>query len=263
MIRRDRSTSSGGGIIVYIKKSILVKSIIIDEFFETISFIFQLTNKFQISVIACYRPESKFYSELDFFNHLLSKLKKLEKMSDDVFIVGDLNNNILVNSDNSLINFCSVNGCVNTITKGTRINPTTKFSTLLDVILCKCNQFFIRSDVFHMPCSDHAVIISVFDHSVVQNKPSNINSRCFNDKKILSLKQIVLSVLSISNFDRFSDVNSRWCAIKALINSCINIAAPLKNMHVKTKNLVSRFDKDLVNLSKKRNRLCNNYITSY
>jgi hypothetical protein len=81
-------------------------------------------------------------------------------MSDDVFIVGDLNNDILVNSDNSLIHFCSVNVFVNTITKGTRINPTIKFSTLLDVILSKCNQFFIRSDVFHMPCSDHAVIIS-------------------------------------------------------------------------------------------------------
>ena len=51
MIRRDRSTSSGGGIIAYKRKSILVKSIIIDEFFETISFIFQLPNKFQISVI--------------------------------------------------------------------------------------------------------------------------------------------------------------------------------------------------------------------
>ena len=97
-------------------------------------------------------------------------------MSDDVFIVGDLNKDMLVNSDNSLLNFCSVNGFVNTITKGTRINPTTKFSTLLDVILCKCNQFFIRSDVFHMPCSDHALIISVFDHSVVLNKPSHINS---------------------------------------------------------------------------------------
>jgi hypothetical protein len=80
MIRRDRSTSSGGGIIVYIKKSILVKSIIIDEFFETISFIFQLPNKFQISVIARYRPESKLYSELDFLNHLSSKLKKCRMM---------------------------------------------------------------------------------------------------------------------------------------------------------------------------------------
>ena len=97
---------------------------------------------------------------------------------------------------------------------------------------------------------------------IVQNNPSNINSRCFNDKKILSLKQIFLSVLSIYNFDRFTDVNSRWCAIKALINSCINIAAPLKNMHVKTKNLVPWFDKDLVNLSKKRNRQYNKSILS-
>jgi ABC-type phosphate transport system ATPase subunit len=105
MIRRDRSTSSGGGIIVYIKKSILVKSIIIDEFFETISFIFQLPNKFYMSVFSCYRTESTLYCELNFFYHLSSKLIKLLKMSDDVVIVGDLNNVHLLNSGNSLTTF--------------------------------------------------------------------------------------------------------------------------------------------------------------
>jgi hypothetical protein len=51
-------------------------------------------------------------------------------------------------------------------------------------------------------------------------------------------------------------------AIKALLISCINIAAPIKNMQVKTKNLVPWFDKDLVILSKKRNRLYNKAISS-
>jgi hypothetical protein len=67
MIRRDRTISSGGGIIVYIKKSIQVKSIIIDEAFETISFVFQLQNKFQISVISCYRPESLIFEYYEKF----------------------------------------------------------------------------------------------------------------------------------------------------------------------------------------------------
>lgn len=98
MIRRDHTTSSGGGIIVYIKKSIQVKSIVIDEAFETISFVFQFQNKFQISVIACNRPES-IYSEADFFNHLLNKLLQLEISSDDVFIIEDLNNAMLENVD--------------------------------------------------------------------------------------------------------------------------------------------------------------------
>ena len=42
LIRRDRTTGIGGGFMVYIKKSILVKSIIIDDVFEIISFIFVL-----------------------------------------------------------------------------------------------------------------------------------------------------------------------------------------------------------------------------
>ena len=93
-------------------------------------------------------------------------------------------------------------------------------------------------------------------------KPNRINSRCLNNKKIISLKQIFLSVFSISKFDRFSDVNSRWSAIKALLISCIDIAAPVKNMHVKTRNLVPWFDNELVNHSKKRNHLYNKAITS-
>jgi hypothetical protein len=119
-----------------------------------------------------------------------------------------------------------------------------KLSTLLDVILCLCNKYLIKSEVFHMPCSDHGLIMLVFNHSRSFNKPTKINSRCLNDLKILSLKTILLSTLSLSNFDRYITVESRWAAIKALLMSCINIAAPIKNMQVKTKNLVPWFDKD-------------------
>jgi hypothetical protein len=123
-------------------------------------------------------------------------------------------------------------------------------------------KFLIKSEVFNISYSDHSLILSVFDHLVSLNKPSRINSRCFNDKKIISLKQIFLSILSISNFDRYSDVNSRWAAIKALLISWINIAAPNKNMHVKTRNLVPWFDNELVNLSKKKNQVYNKAIRS-
>lgn len=159
-------------------------------------------------------------------------------------------------------NFCNNNGLVNTITKGTRTNPTTKLLTLLNVILWLCNKYLIKSEVFYMPCSDHGLIMSVFNHSSIFNKPTQINSRCLNDKNILSLKTILLSTLSLSNFDRHITVESRWAAIKALLISCINIAASIKNMQVKTKNLVPWFDKDLVILSKKRNRLYNKAISS-
>jgi hypothetical protein len=143
-------------------------------------------------------------------------LLKLEISSDDVFIIGDLNNDMLDTVDNCLKNICNNNGLVNTITKLNRTNPTTKLLTLLDVILCLCNKYLIKSEVFHMPCSDHGLIMSVFNHSSSFNKPIQINSRCLNDKKILSLKTILLSTLSLSNFDRYITVESRWAAIRVL-----------------------------------------------
>ena len=142
--------------MVYIKKSVLVKSIIIDDVLETISFIFQLPNKFQIYVIACYRTESKLYSDAYFFTHLNSKLLKLDKICDDIFITGDLNNDMTSTVDNSLQNFCTINGFSNTITKGTRINLTIKLFTLLDVILCIC-VINSSSKVKYSTC--HVVII--------------------------------------------------------------------------------------------------------
>ena len=51
-------------------------------------------------------------------------------------------------NDNFLKIFCSINGFVNTITNGTRTNSKTKSLTLLDVKLCKCNQFVISSTAF-------------------------------------------------------------------------------------------------------------------
>ena len=126
---------------------------------------------------------------------------------------------MLVNEDNKLQDFCNTNGFKNTITKGTRTNPITKFVTLLDVILCYCFNFFIASEVFKMPCSDHALVITVFDHLVVNCKPSNIQSRCIYDNKIIKLKQILSSALSISNFDIYKDVYDRWAALKAIILS--------------------------------------------
>ncbi len=49
----------------------------------------------------------------------------MDKISDDMFIIGDLNNDMTANVDNSLQSFCSIKGFTYTISKGTRINPTT------------------------------------------------------------------------------------------------------------------------------------------
>ena len=50
MIRRDRPEKGGGGIMVFIKKTIVIKSILIDEKFEIISFIFSPNPKLDISL---------------------------------------------------------------------------------------------------------------------------------------------------------------------------------------------------------------------
>ena len=58
MLRRDRHKNGGGGIIVFIKKSLVYSNTQIDPLNsnESISFIVNLSNDVKIGVIATYRP---------------------------------------------------------------------------------------------------------------------------------------------------------------------------------------------------------------
>lgn len=86
LYRRDR-TRHGGGIIVYVKKEISIKSMAIDPEAEIIRLTLNVKNEPDIGVIACYRPESInsdfFYDKLE--QHTLDLLSK----STNVIVVGE------------------------------------------------------------------------------------------------------------------------------------------------------------------------------
>ena len=184
----------------------------------------------------------------------------LDSMTDEIIIIGDLNFDQfdLVNKGKPLKDFCNSHGLVNTISKGTRRNPITNNLTLLDVILCYSLGHFLKSEVFRYPDSDHFLTISIFKHnSLASSKSNQIESRCLNRDKILQLKELLFLIFSISYFRDVTDVESCWFTIKTAILVCLDTIAPLKKMNVKIKNIVSWYDKELVILSKKRNRLYN------
>ena len=98
MIRRDRPEKGGGGIMVFIKKTIVIKSILIDEKFEIISFIFSPNPKLDISLIACYRPPH-IENEDPFLHALDKKVIEMSTDSTETVIIGDLNFNQLDKAD--------------------------------------------------------------------------------------------------------------------------------------------------------------------
>ena len=69
MLRRDRGTDAGGGIIVYVQKTLKIERVCFMEDIEAISFTVYPNEKKRVAIIACYRPphadnENLFFAEL-------------------------------------------------------------------------------------------------------------------------------------------------------------------------------------------------------
>ena len=185
---------NGGGIIVFVKKNLNIFNLVIDHdnLNEIISFIIKLPNDFNLGIIACYRPPH-YQNEDGFFNALDGVISNFDNNCKEVIIAGDLNYDMLDNNKSiKLKNFIDINGFKNTISDGTRLNPTTGKLTLLDVILCLFTSFFIVSSSFFYPCSDHKLVVSVFKHKSIRNKSRVINTRCLNTPTLDKIKEKLL-----------------------------------------------------------------------
>lgn len=254
MIRRDRKElGHGGGIMVFIKRTINIVSVDIDTSKEIISFIFKPDESTNIGLIAGYRPPHNENSTA-FLAAIESKSNEFENLTKETIIVGDFNYNMFVKENNKLEEFITSSGFNNTINKGTRLNPTTKALTLLDVILCLFLNFLIASKVFPFPLSDHLFVVSAFNFKKPKTS-QNIRSNRFLSKEKISLIKIRLSSL-LSNFNfNANDVDTQWNLIKDIMVSCIDSIAPLKSISVKSFNNMPWIDKEFVMMAKKRDSL--------
>jgi hypothetical protein len=253
MFRRDRGTDSGGGIIVYIKKTIKTERVCYDQDDEIISLIFCPNNKSKVALIASYRPPNK-DNEDSFISKLEEKILGMEIGLEDTIIVGDLNFDMLGDKKNKLAALINTHSLSNTIYRGTRYNPTTCRYTLLDVILCYYITFLAASEVIKCSFSDHSFIISAFDFKKSYNKQDNKMVRCLSKNKLLLIKHRLKLVLSGFGFFG-SNSNDQWLLIKNIINSCVDSIAPFKKMPPRKSNNSPWIDRNYVSMSKKRDRL--------
>ena len=133
--------------MVFIKKCFKTQSVIIDENFEIISFIFSPNSKIDVSLIACYRSP-KAENEDAFLSVLEKKVNDSASKSTETVILGDLNFNQFDRLDKGrkLNEFNNTHGFFSTNTKvGTCYNHKTQEWSLLDVILCYFLNFLVAT----------------------------------------------------------------------------------------------------------------------
>jgi hypothetical protein len=250
-IQRNRGFNSGGGIIVYIHAKHKISNIELHAELEIISFNVKFGNEKPTQIVAAYRPpkpsnENAFISALE---------AKAQTNSANTIIIGDLNFDQLDRNKSAKLNsFCDSYGFKNAITKGTRYNPITGHSTLLDCILCLQTNQHSASEVFMYPNSDHSFIVAVLKQPSPPSKPTQITTRCLSKDKINKIKLFINTFFINYNIFLILNVNENWLAIKQGINFSVDSIAPLKKMNVKTRKIVPWFDQDLVHLARKRDK---------
>ena len=184
-----------------------------------------------------------------------------DKKSSDTLIIGDCNYNMLEEKSNRLKDFACSHGFDNAIKKGTRLNPKTMVSTLIDVIFCYFIKDLITSEVFNCPFSNHCLALAVFNFKKAPLLGNKIPRRHLGEKQINEISTFLNNILL--NFDpKINDVNLYWNLIKDIIVSVMDSKAPIKLIPSKTNKKVPWMDKELVCLGKKRDRLHNKAIKS-
>ena len=167
-------------------------------------------------------------------------------------------------NNNHLLEFCNLNGFRNTNkTIGTRLNTNKgqKKWTLLDVILCQNLKSLIDLTVIPYPRSDHALVIGMFNFKKYFPKKDQISSRCLNPKKIEAIREKFSNILPDFTLVH-PDPNKQWSLVKDIINSTINSVAPLKKMNIKHEKQLPFYDKELIYLSRTKDKTYYNMINS-
>ena len=264
MLRRDRDTGGGGGIIVYVSKAYETFDVCHSTMIESINFSIKFGSRY-IGFIAAYRPPHTNNQEF-FFNTLVKKVNDLDKKNNEIIIIGDLNYNMLGGKktikSNKLLDFMNENGFKNTNKKvGTRWNTSSKVWTLLDVIICFKSTLrkFINCTVFPFALSDHAMVVNMFNFKKKFIKNKTFISRSLSPKNIamirLSFANIFVDSLGFPNFKiNHNNVEGHWSVLKDLIISVLDKISPKKTIKTKSQVNVPWFDKDLVHLARIRDQ---------
>ena len=256
LIRRDR-TSNGGGILVYYKSNLTLSKIQIDLDFELISFKIALSKNKKCSFLLGYRPPSD--KEDKFLDNLESKLLSLNLEREEIFILGDLNYNLLSSNDNKLKEFMKNYNFSCLIKEPTRVFKSS--ATLLDVVLHNSNVNSLNT-VISFPFSDHKIVTTqlIVDDQLkkTKNKKSFVIKRALNERAMNEFNEL-LPTIKLDFLDDVKSPNDRWLLFKNLIYNLLDQVSPKKKYFVKKFKSAPWFDSELSRARRLSQKAYNKY----
>ena len=192
IIRKDRSRS-GGRVCIYIRNTInyQIRHDLSAPVLEVISIEISKPHSRPFMVVVVYRPPD---ASPDFFIHLENLLKKIDNESKGIYILGDLNCDLIQpNSDNptkklqSLLEIYQLSQLIDTATR-----ITMNSSTLIDHFITNEPDKMVVLFYFcviHAEISDHSLIYGIRKTNINHKNNGNIitirSMRKFDEGKFL------------------------------------------------------------------------------
>jgi hypothetical protein len=261
MLRRNRN-KAGGGIMVYVKKQYKLIDFSLSSEFELIFFKIML-NKLVFNFIAAYRPPNEkeanhklFFEHLDTFMHSFS-------LTNNIFIVGDLNLDLFSKRGDPLKQFMSLNALKNAGDKPTRVairNGAIASSTLIDVVLHNTN-LVTNANTIDFPFSDHKMVLVQLNQAATEIVQNFKLSRKLNKKNTEMIANEIFSI-DFSILNSILDLNDRWFFFKKIILNVIDSIAPFKKVKLKRAKSLPWYDYDLINAERKCSKLYSKFKKS-
>ena len=187
------------------------------------------------SIVICtvYRPPNCDLNcfDVEFSDALVSALS----LNHDVYVMGDLNCNLLNPQDNgsqAVTYFCSIFNLTQVIKQPTRI--TVSSETLIDVILASNTSLIREAKVVPAPFSGHDLVFISLGLKKKRSKPVCVITRSYKDFDPDSFL-VDLNCAPWSVIDCFEDVDDKLNAFNLLFNPLLDYHAPIKKVKLRSR----------------------------
>ena len=143
-------------------------------------------------------------------------------LSKPIYILGDLNCNLLKSSDpasQTLLNFCTSFNLTQMIAEPTRVTKSS--ATLIDVILASNKNLVRAAKVIPVSISDHDLVYAVLKLKRQRTKPTFITTRSFKKYQHEAFLRDI-SPIPWSVVDFFDEVNDSLHAFNLLFNEVLD-----------------------------------------
>ena len=236
VVRKDRSRN-GGGVCIYLRSSInyKVRNDLVPTKLEVVCIEITKPHSKPFLVTTVYRPPS---ASSEFFDHFEKLIKAIDHENKEVFILGDLNCNMLKADSDSNIPTKKIKSLyelyqlTQLINEATRVTMTT--TSLIDHILTNTPEKISDSGVIHTGISDHSLVFAIRKISIIYKQENTLeirNMKNFDKEKFTKelLKQHWEYVYFFAE-----DPNAMWEIWKNLFLEVLDKHVPLQHKKIRS-----------------------------